>query len=509
MSNDANNPELSGARIPGHAVVSDDAGKAAGPAAVSLRPAYHLTVPEQWLNDPQRAIYVNGSFSLYYLYSTTYYLPGEWRRVQSKDCVSFEDKGIAIPLDGDFAAWSGSAVVDTGDTAGFGAGTVIALVTQPTDGDGHRQEQYLWYSHDGGASFEPYGKPVIPNTTASDWFRDPKVAWDAKEGRWIAAIGCKHAVAFYESHNLKDWRELPPFTYEGQNIGGAECPDLFEMRADDGTSHWVLGISVQGTLAGKVNTYAYWTGSWQGGRFLADDPEPQWLDYGWDWYAAVTWEDPDDPGQRYGMGWMNNWDYAARSVPSDASDGFNGMMSLVRQIRLHAHDGRYTLRSRPVDALERYASDRLEIPDALVRAGDGIDEGIRLPFCARSYRMDACISMKSAQGASIRIGESADGSRYTEFGVDSQGFYLDRTHAELEHFLFAPHLVTRSPLPPDAVDVRVTVLVDTQSVEVFVNDGECVHSDQVYFQQGDTGVSVHAQSGEACFGAISFSTIAV
>jgi levanbiose-producing levanase len=59
------------------------------------------------------------------------------------------------------------------------------------------------------------------------------------------------------------------------------------------------------------------------------------------------------------------------------------------------------------------------------------------------------------------------------------------------------------------VDVRVTVLVDTQSVEVFVNDGECVHSDQVYFQQGDTGVSVHAQSGEACFGAISFSTIAV
>ena len=84
------------------------------------------------------------------------------------------------------------------------------------------------------------------------------------------------------------------------------------MRADDGTAKWVLGVSANGKPAGKPNTYAYWTGNFDGKEFTADQEEPQWLDYGFDWYGGVTFEDgkSEDPlTKRYALAWMNNWDY--------------------------------------------------------------------------------------------------------------------------------------------------------------------------------------------------------
>lgn len=54
------------------------------------------------------------------------------------------------------------------------------------------------------------------------------------------------------------------------------------MTADDGTSHWVLGTSANGKGRGLPATYAYWTGTFDGSSFTPDRPEPEWLDYGFD-----------------------------------------------------------------------------------------------------------------------------------------------------------------------------------------------------------------------------------
>ncbi|MFH7456711.1 hypothetical protein RA277_28675, partial [Pseudomonas syringae pv. tagetis] len=76
-----------------------------------------------------------------------------------------------------------------------------------------------------------------------------------------------------------------------KDIGITECPDLFQMKADDGTVKWVLGTSANGKESGKPNTYAYWTGNYDGTTFTPDMDEPQWLDHGFDWYGAVTFKD--------------------------------------------------------------------------------------------------------------------------------------------------------------------------------------------------------------------------
>lgn len=105
-------------------------------------------------------------------------------------------------------------------------------------------------------------------------------------------IGRHRYAAFYTSADLRSWTLRRNFDYrltpQDPDLGGIECPDLFEMTADDSTTHWVLGASMDAFGVGLPMTYAYWTGTWDGEQFLSDSLTPQWLDHGWDWHAAVT-----------------------------------------------------------------------------------------------------------------------------------------------------------------------------------------------------------------------------
>lgn len=110
------------------------------------------------MNDPQRPVWINGEFH-YYLYNGDYTRGGSgtaWRLATSTDLVSFRDRGVVVPKhttpNGD--VWSGSAVIDTDDTAGFGAGAIVVLATQQPRAAG-TQAQHLWYSTDEGRTFRP------------------------------------------------------------------------------------------------------------------------------------------------------------------------------------------------------------------------------------------------------------------------------------------------------------------------------------------------------------------
>lgn len=175
-------------------------------------------------------------------------------------------------------------MVDQRNTAGYGAGTVIALVTQAPEG---RQAQYLWYSTDRGRSFQAGGPaPVLPNPGVND-FRDPKVIWDAYCDRWFMVNAEGQKLGFYASPDLRSWQRVGEF--QRNYLGVLECPDISRITADDGTSHWVLGTSANGKGRGLPATYAYWTGAFDGSSFTPYRPEPEWLDYGFDFYGAVTY----------------------------------------------------------------------------------------------------------------------------------------------------------------------------------------------------------------------------
>ena len=482
----------------------------------SLRAVYHLTPPSGWLCDPQRPVYLNGTHHLYYLHSTVNNGQGGWDHATTTDGVAFSHHGVALPLQPDFPVWSGSAVVDTANTAGFGAGALIALATQPTDGIRKYQEQYLYWSTDGGYTFTALPDPVIPNADGrtattqaeienAEWFRDPKIHWDAARGEWVCVIGRARYAAFYTSADLRNWQLQRNFDYPNHALGGIECPDLFEMTADDGTRRWMLGASMDAYSIGLPMTYAYWTGTWDGTQFLADDvANPQWLDWGWDWYAAVTWPSLDAPEtRRYAVAWMNNWKYAARDVPTDATDGYNGQNSIVRELRLARQPGGwYSLLSSPVAALAGYVSSTTAFP------GRSVEGSYVLPWRGRAYELELDISWDAATNVGVSVGRSADGSRHTNIGKYGAELYVDRAPSDLAGYSLVPYTRAAAPIDAAARSVHLRIFVDTQSVEVFVNAGHTVLSQQVHFADGDTGISFYTDGGPATFSGITIRELA-
>ena len=482
-----------------------------GPAAAvgpgSQRAVYHMTPPTGWLCDAQRPIVSRGAYQLYYLHSAQNNGDGGWDHATTADGVSFTHHGPVMPLTNGVPVWSGCLVVDHANTAGFGAGAVIALATRPTDGIRRYQEQYLYWSTDGGFTFSMLPDAVIVNTDGrtatspaqvdnAEWFRDPKVHWDAARNEWVLALGRARYAAFYTSRNLRTWTLRRNFDYpNAQQLGGIECPDLFQMTADDGTRHWVLGASMDAYGVGLPMTYAYWMGTWNGEQFIADNPSPQWLDWGWDWYGAVTWPTIEAPEtRRLAIGWMNNWKYAARDVPTDVTDGYNGQNSLVRELRLERQTGGwYTLLSSPIAALATHATATISLPDRTVN-GNTV-----LPWNGRAYELELDISWTTATNVGVSVGRSANGSRHTNIGKYGADLYVDRAPSERCGYTLAPYVRAAAPIDPAARSVHLRIFVDRQSVEVFVNAGHTVLSQQVHFVDGDTGIALYTDGGAAQF----------
>lgn len=500
------------AASPNRAIAEPTATAPESVASESYRAQYHFTVPDHWKNDPQRPVYVNGAFNYYYLYNGDYdqQIGTAWRLATTTDNVMFADQGVAADkgTNANYDLWSGSAVLDSTNTAGYGADAIIMLVTQmdhPTPAQianaSGPQAQFLWYSTDGGLNFQPAGDtPVIANGGRTD-FRDPKVIWDADRGRWVALIAEGQKVGFYTSSNLKDWTRASEYVNTG--LGTLECPDLFQITADDGTTRWVMGISANGYATGEPNTYAYWTGTFDGTTFVPDVTAPQWLDHGFDWYGAVTWADPTNAtnDRRFAMAWMNNWSYP-HVTPTWPADGFNGTDSIVREISLKRYGTSYSLVSQPVAALEEHHATSVRSLGTFAVNGQH-----SLAYEGSAYQLEADISWADLDNVGLQLRSSTDDSRHADVGVFDDFAYLNRGGTGNPD-PSGQKLESHVPFDPAAKNVHLRILVDRTTVEVFVNDGRYVMSSQVFANAADTGINLFASGGTATFSDVTLTEFA-
>ncbi len=491
--------------------MSAPAGRA---AAASLRPEYHFSVPDNWKNDPQRPIFLDGEYHYYYLYNADYLAGGigtSWRRATTRDHVRFVDRGVALEKftndNGD--CWSGSLVIDTEGTAGFGAGAVIALVTQARTAQvpEGRQAQYLWYSTDGGRSFRPGADdPVLDDPRIPD-FRDPKVIWDGDRGRWFLALAEGDRLGFYASPDLAAWTRVGEFARD--DLGLLECPDIFRMTADDGSSQWVLGVSANAKHRGLPATYAYWTGQFDGSGFVPAEHEPRWLDWGFDFYGAVTYPEhapsgDEDPTLRHAIGWANFWDYP-HNTPTLVTDGYNGDDMIVRDLRLVRDAEGYALLSAPTAALRDYTIRTHRLGDP------SVDGYLDLDIRASAYDLTCEIEWEGGPGRSVgdigfEVCRSGGGTRLVAAGVDlpRRQAYLDRTAT-----VNPTRGRTHAPLDPQAGRVAVRLLVDRTSVELFIDGGRSVQSHRVFPLAGDDGIRLYARGAIAVFRDLTIRELAV
>ncbi|MCI9857484.1 glycoside hydrolase family 32 protein [Microbacterium proteolyticum] len=472
-----------------------------------FRPSFHLTPEQHWINDPQRPVFVDGEWRLYYLYNADYPEGNgtEWHLATSTDMVTWKNRGVAIEKyrNGLGDILTGSAVIDERNTAGFGAGAIIALTTQQDDGV---QRQSLFSSTDGGVTFQNYeGNPVMDNPGTTDW-RDPKIVWDDAREQWVMVLAEGERLGFYTSPNLREWTYVSDFVRT--EYGLLECPDLFEMvDPDSGRRTWVLGASADASREGGTTGFAYWTGAWDGERFTADADEPQWLDGGADFYAAVTWDDPRDGDEgrlerRFALGWINNWAYA-RDLPGGSWQG--GSLSTTREIVLREIDGRLRLLSQPVAALDARQGESVTAPDLTVAPGEIVD----LPAQPRTgaYRLRAQVDAPDGGELRLRFG-SADAEVTVGYDSEAGVIFLDRRQDAVADAMPETYREIRTaPVDADG-SLVLDILVDASSIEVFTGDGRASLTSAAY-ADARAGVTAEASGGAIGIRDLSVAPLAV
>ena len=131
-----------------------------------------------------------------------------------RDLVHWTELAPAIWPDELGTIFSGSAVVDWTNTAGFQSGDEKALIAIYTSA-GNPFCQSIASSNDRGRTWITYHRnPILGHIAGRN--RDPKVVWHAPSNRWIMALYLdKASFALFASPDLKEWTRLCDVEFPG------------------------------------------------------------------------------------------------------------------------------------------------------------------------------------------------------------------------------------------------------------------------------------------------------
>lgn len=453
------------------------------------RPQYHFTPPANWLNDPNGLVYFDGEYHLFYQYHphSTIWGPMHWGHAVSRDLVHWEHLPIALYPDEHGMVFSGSAVVDWHNTAGFGDKAMVAIFTYNKE---HVETQNLAYSTDRGRTWTKYaGNPVIPLPADLVDFRDPKVFWHTDH--WVLALAAGDTILFYISSDLKHWEHSGSFGGGYGSVAGVwETPDLFELATDDGSARrWVLTVGVgNGAPAGGSGTQ-YFIGGFDGRNFTSENPKEMilWADHGADYYAPQSWND-EPAGRRIMLGWQSNWQYA-RVIPTST---WRGAFSVPRQLTLTQTDGGIRLIQRPIRELESLRGERHYWHSEIIHPHTNIlkaVQGEHLEIMAE-FRITGAVDQF---GLHVRVGEGC--RTMVGYNVKDQELFVARAFSGRSDFHsdFPKIHSVAMPLPDNIVHLHI--LLDSSSIEVFANHGLVVLSDLIFPYPDCQNLELFTQGG--------------
>ena len=233
------------------------------------RPQYHFSPEKGWIGDPSGFMYYQGKYHMYW-----------WGKVESTDLVHYQQitPYAMTGADDNISYFTGSAVVDKNNTAGFGKGAYVAAYTV-FEKDSKKQAQGISFSHDGKTFHYYEGNPVLDLWSTE--FRDPTVFWHEPTQKWVMVVAkaLEKKIKFYTSPDLKSWTWTSDFGPAGDSEKSWECPDLFQLPVDGDSDkkRWVMVVSVNWAQE------QYFIGDFDGTSFKLMDnhpAEPLYVDKG-------------------------------------------------------------------------------------------------------------------------------------------------------------------------------------------------------------------------------------
>ena len=465
------------------------------------RPQFHFSPREHWTNDPNGLVYFDGEYHLFYQYNPFGEVWGHmsWGHAVSRDLVHWEELPVALPEENGIMIFTGSTVVDTRNTSGFCAGgkpCLVAIYTGHTPASATapaRQTQNLAYSNDRGRTWTKYSANPVLDLGLTD-FRDPHVFRAEQTGRWVMAVALPndHKVLFYGSSDLKAWARLSEFGPAGATAGQWECPTLTEVpvAGEQGQSRWVLKVGLNpGGLQGGSGEQ-YFLGSFDGRRFLNDNPPTTtlWADYGKDCYCALPFNGVPPGSLPVSIGWMNNWQYAAK-VPTAP---WRGQMTIPRSLQLAKLPEGLRLTGQPVEALRQLRGRHFAWQGRDV--GD-LNRALRQGVTWSSFEMQSTVAPGPGGEAVWTV--LAGGGKRTLVGYANGELFVDRTQSGVTDF--SPDFPARTAAPLDlgGAPLELTILVDRSTLEVFAQGGRVAISSLVYPPPGARRVELALGAAKA------------
>ena len=454
------------------------------------RPAFHITPYVGWMNDPNGFSCYKGEYHLFYQYNpyNTHWDSMHWGHVVSKDLLHWDYLPAALAPDQDYdkvGCFSGSAIeLEDGrqllmytavDREILEDGTARDVQTQAVAvGDG---KDYVKYDKNPVLTFKN-----LPEGASRVDFRDPKI-WKEKDGNFYCVIGSRPAdgsgqILLYRSKNGFEW-EFVSTLAENKNRYGKmwECPDFFEL---DGK--YVLLTSTQDMIPEGMeyhngNGTLCIIGDLDSETHTLKEQSYQSVDYGIDYYAMQTLLAPD--GRRIMIAWLQNWDTLA--YRRNESKWF-AQMSLPRD--LSVKNGR--LYQVPVRELDSMRANKVEYRDVVIKDTritlDQIEgRTVDLELVIRPVDKD-----KLYKKFELCFAENEKYHSTLRFRPDESVLKIDRSLSGSERAVVHQR---ECLVNGDCNELKLRVILDRFSAEIFINDGEQVMSAVILTEQDAKGIS--------------------
>ncbi len=400
----------------------------------ALRPQVHFSSIRGWINDTNGMVYYKGEYHMFYQHNPYGWNWGNmtWGHAVSNDMLHWTEIGDAIHPDELGTIFSGSAVIDENNDAGFQTGVEKAMVCFYTSAGGNGPlsagepfTQSIAYSNDRGRTWTKYeGNPVINHIAGGN--RDPKVIWHEPTGKWVMVLFIDNGLLeFFTSTDLKSWTKTCELN------GFHECPELFELPVDNDPSNkkWVV-YGANGD---------YMIGSFDGVVFTPETSKIR-FHYGNCFYASQTFNNmPESDGRRVQMTWGQ---VEMPGMP------FNQMILFPVTLTLHSTASGIRMFVNPVDEIESLYSRDWSWHNEVASAGSNILSSVD----GSLYRIKAVLKPEGAQACRLKIG-----SQTLEYNV-------------AEAKLSCAGQTASMPLVNG--ELSLDVIVDRMTIEIYANDGE-------------------------------------
>ncbi|MFB5622919.1 MAG: glycoside hydrolase family 32 protein, partial [Nitrosarchaeum sp.] len=425
--------------------------KHASDVTEKYRLKYHLMPPVGWMNDPNGLVFYKGQYHVFYQFYPydSVWGPMHWGHSVSNNLVLFHDCLVALApdLEDESGCYSGGAIVDPNDP-----NRLYLYYTKHKEVDGVIEERQGIAWSDDGIHFNKKLVPIIdldetaPHGMTTDT-RDPLPIY--RDGYYYLLLGSitpkRHGkILIYRSINAYDFEYHDEFTMDIFENAMAECPSishygntdifLFSTLYYDKVTKKNISYYVQGIFDFKEKKYLH--------------SKPMLIDFGHHFYAPQTLV--DDKDRIIMIAWMEMWE--SRKVTHDLGHNWNGAMTFPRELKI-IND---KLHQYPVEEIKNYRTKRLELLNEM-RIQKSVD--IEILDTAKDFSIHVCNSVNLVENFEINYRNGI----ISVSGENIKLLPLERVQCE------------------DVIDhVCLRILIDTSSIEIFVNDGIAAFTSRIF-----------------------------